>query len=292
MNTAIFVLLAHLLLITIAHQNIVTTYPTSKDANQDGVGGWGGQCTCPDGSVYWVGDQNNDCKSLACFCGVSGVCNKIEDSKWASKKVKCSPHLALAKLKTTTDSLEAANTDIAIKDAQIADKDTRLAAKDAELATAKTDIANKDAQISDKDDMLAAKDAKLAATNDELADNNQKLKNMDDQIQQHQKKSSEKDTQIKKLQNEINQFNIVMQQIENKEDDTGNVWYQSLWFIIPITSVVSILTTLLSRSLAKYAMKKENCPSLCSREPKIVHLGGECSNDVNRKLYRRESQIE
>jgi len=35
-----------------------------------GVGGWGGQCTCPDGQAFEVGDYNNGCRSLACDGGV------------------------------------------------------------------------------------------------------------------------------------------------------------------------------------------------------------------------------
>ena len=38
-----------------------------------GIGGWGGTCTCPDGEVYQVGDNNDGCSTLACFgSGVSG----------------------------------------------------------------------------------------------------------------------------------------------------------------------------------------------------------------------------
>ena len=47
-----------------------------------GVGGWGGTCTCPDGSVYQVGDldgcadQSARSSSLACYGGgVPGTCN-------------------------------------------------------------------------------------------------------------------------------------------------------------------------------------------------------------------------
>ena len=35
-----------------------------------GVGGHGGTCTCPDGSVYQVGDNYDNCGSLACEGGV------------------------------------------------------------------------------------------------------------------------------------------------------------------------------------------------------------------------------
>ena len=42
----------------------------------DGVGGWGGTCTCPDGSTYDVGDNGNACGSLACVGGKAGACQK------------------------------------------------------------------------------------------------------------------------------------------------------------------------------------------------------------------------
>ena len=29
------------------------------------VGNWGSTCTCPDGEVYWVGDHNNGCATVA-----------------------------------------------------------------------------------------------------------------------------------------------------------------------------------------------------------------------------------
>ena len=40
------------------------------------VGGWGGTCTCPDGSVYLVGDNYDACKSLACIDGTPGTCSQ------------------------------------------------------------------------------------------------------------------------------------------------------------------------------------------------------------------------
>ena len=54
------------------------------------VGGWGGTCTCPDGSTYFAGDNYDGCGSLACHGGTSGVC-KQESGPWASKKVTCAP---------------------------------------------------------------------------------------------------------------------------------------------------------------------------------------------------------
>jgi len=55
------------------------------------TGGWGGKCTCPDGSVYWVADNHDYCGSLACFGGgKSGHCNRF-DGKWSQRKVVCKP---------------------------------------------------------------------------------------------------------------------------------------------------------------------------------------------------------
>merc|ERR1711953_1288010 len=53
-----------------------------------GVGGWGGSCTCPDGSVYQVGDNFNHCGSMACIGGVSGLCNRYH-GEWSYRKVTC-----------------------------------------------------------------------------------------------------------------------------------------------------------------------------------------------------------
>jgi FAD binding domain len=40
------------------------------------VGDWGGTCTCPNGSVYRVGDNGDACSSLACIGGVAGTCSE------------------------------------------------------------------------------------------------------------------------------------------------------------------------------------------------------------------------
>merc|ERR1719195_728243 len=53
-----------------------------------GVGGWGGSCTCPDGSVYQVGDNFDYCDSLACHGGISGTCNRVH-GEWSYRKVTC-----------------------------------------------------------------------------------------------------------------------------------------------------------------------------------------------------------
>ena len=52
------------------------------------VGVWGGECTCPDGEVYLVGDNKDGCSSLACEGGRAGPCNHYV-SHWAHHRVRC-----------------------------------------------------------------------------------------------------------------------------------------------------------------------------------------------------------
>jgi len=56
--------------------------------NVQGVGGHGGSCTCPDGQVYQVGDNNDFCGSLACIGGTPGTCN-AHTGEWSNNKVIC-----------------------------------------------------------------------------------------------------------------------------------------------------------------------------------------------------------
>jgi len=50
---------------------------------KSGVGTWGGTCTCPSGEVYYVGDNNDYCGSLACNGGVAGTCDQsLPQSGW------------------------------------------------------------------------------------------------------------------------------------------------------------------------------------------------------------------
>jgi len=60
-----------------------------------GTGGWGGECTCPDGSTYQVGDHWAACANLACVNGVSGTCNR-NGGPWSGKGVVCAPQHLLA----------------------------------------------------------------------------------------------------------------------------------------------------------------------------------------------------
>ena len=56
----------------------------------EGVGAQGAQCRCPDGSLSWVGDNNDACKSLACEGGtVVGVCGSAMPEKFSGYKMTC-----------------------------------------------------------------------------------------------------------------------------------------------------------------------------------------------------------
>merc|ERR1711957_289816 len=52
--------------VTCAHDNY------RKEESE--VGGHGGECTCPNGEKYNVGDNNDNCATLACEGGESGTC--------------------------------------------------------------------------------------------------------------------------------------------------------------------------------------------------------------------------
>ena len=56
--------------------------------NDPTAGVWGGECTCPDGQTYLVGDENNQCATMACENGRMGPCNHYV-SLWQHRRVKC-----------------------------------------------------------------------------------------------------------------------------------------------------------------------------------------------------------
>ena len=64
--------------------------PNTVVENAAGVGGYGGSCTCPDGTVYQVGDNQDYCGSLACVGGISGTCNSFSGA-WSNRRVTCNP---------------------------------------------------------------------------------------------------------------------------------------------------------------------------------------------------------
>merc|ERR1712113_440908 len=69
-------------------RNVLEFVNNIETENADGVGVWGGSCTCPDGQVYQVGDNNNDCNSLACIGGEPSTCHKVQGT-WSKRKVEC-----------------------------------------------------------------------------------------------------------------------------------------------------------------------------------------------------------
>ena len=65
-------------------------YPAPQNIVSSGSGGWGGSCTCPDGTTYWVGDNWDACASLACTGGTPGNCIR-HGGQWSGRKVQCAP---------------------------------------------------------------------------------------------------------------------------------------------------------------------------------------------------------
>lgn len=77
---------------------IVCTCPTltaNAYYRAEGVGSWGGWCTCPDGQRYTVGDRYDACAqgpaSLACEGGTPGECIEEVDPSRQGMKVTCAP---------------------------------------------------------------------------------------------------------------------------------------------------------------------------------------------------------
>ena len=74
----------HLMFSKIIHMfciaTVIAEYPSGfynfLTENAPNVGTFHGTCTCPDGSEYIVGDNVNQCASLACYGGVTGQCYK------------------------------------------------------------------------------------------------------------------------------------------------------------------------------------------------------------------------
>ena len=104
------------------------------DGQENGVGLWGGTCTCPDGAVYLVGDNGDLCGSLACVNGVAGKCNEWFSYEWAYRKVVCA---------TADDSLllQQAAAEGAAKAKKAADEEAAKAAAEAEAAAAEAEAA-------------------------------------------------------------------------------------------------------------------------------------------------------
>ena len=79
------------------HDPIVTGLPTLRNVVGDGGGGYGGECTCPDGQKYQVGDLYGPCDGLACHGGISGTCND-DLGPWSWRSVSCAPEESVLSL--------------------------------------------------------------------------------------------------------------------------------------------------------------------------------------------------
>lgn len=77
-------------------------YREGLDTNRVGTakGGWGGSCTCPDGQVYQVSDNDSGGKELACYGGVSGKINRFS-GPWSGKSVTCAPKVKASESKSS-----------------------------------------------------------------------------------------------------------------------------------------------------------------------------------------------
>ena len=61
------------------------------ETSSEFAGDWGGSCTCPDGQIYEVGDNNwKGCGQLACVGGVAGKCSQFK-GPWSRRRVFCAP---------------------------------------------------------------------------------------------------------------------------------------------------------------------------------------------------------
>ena len=55
------------------------------------AGGYGGTCRCPDGATYQVGDNNDNCETLACVGGEQiGQC-QLANGPWSHQRALCAP---------------------------------------------------------------------------------------------------------------------------------------------------------------------------------------------------------
>ena len=61
------------------------------EENAPGTGSWGGECTCPNGAVYLVADNDDYCSSLACVGGSYIGCTQRTAGPWSHRRVTCAP---------------------------------------------------------------------------------------------------------------------------------------------------------------------------------------------------------
>jgi len=79
--------------------------------NATAVGQYGGVCECPDGMQYDVGDQYDNCKSLACYGGKAFGCGvRAPQHKGAHMSTTCASNLSMSEIAIDpTDNLYAVN---------------------------------------------------------------------------------------------------------------------------------------------------------------------------------------
>jgi Tfp pilus assembly protein PilX len=105
--------------------------------NAPGVGGWGGSCTCPDGKIFQVGDNNDYCGSLACVGGTSGTCNR-ENGSWSNRKVICAAGSSPSPGPFTDGVVAFPFNHVCVSQAD--DRRAKRAASESALQTAKNDM--------------------------------------------------------------------------------------------------------------------------------------------------------
>ena len=76
--------------VTVYRKNHPLGRPIWHNRVTGGGGGWGGRCRCPDGKIYYVGDQSDSCVRPKCNGGKwHGHCNRHHNPAWAGKGVSC-----------------------------------------------------------------------------------------------------------------------------------------------------------------------------------------------------------
>ena len=75
---------------TLSHKdgpNVIVRWSETAVNRPVGIGG--GTCTCSDGSIYPVADNNDDCSTLACVGGVPSESCSVNPGNWSFRKVLC-----------------------------------------------------------------------------------------------------------------------------------------------------------------------------------------------------------
>jgi len=150
-------------------------------SGQDDVGTYGGTYTCPNGTPYYVGDNNDNCKSLAGTGGTAGECFK-KAGIWSNKKVKC--------------NIDAAENQaaMAVQQKKVEILNAKLAAKQDKLDKVEASV-SQDTEAIKKQNKIRV-EAKYAQ---KLAMEKQKLKeNYAGKLDANEKKSVEVEGQYKK----------------------------------------------------------------------------------------------